>query len=643
MLCTFNMHTLCFILLLSFFLPATTATPLRSLFQSPNSESRSLTRLEKRQATFYPITGVPLNGTNGSGPVPRLEVRQLQGNADQWNLYLLGLDRLMNVDQGDKLSYYQISGIHGRPYIAWDGSTDGPGGTGYCTHASPLFGTWHRPYVALYEQVLYNIIQDIARSFPQGPDQDRYVSAASTFRVPYWDWAAAAPSGQSILPPSVGDSATVSVNTPTGPRTIHNPLYSYRFHPLDTNQLPNRPFSFWQETLRYPTSTNNPGATSRNNLVAQQLDNNRLTLRDRLYNLFTSIADYNQVSNKAWFPNDGGSYDSFESVHDAIHGLTGSGGHMGVVDYSAFDPLFWLHHTMIDRVFAIWQGLYPDSYLAPTVAPFGTWSTPGGTTVDDQYPLAPFHNDAQGNYWTSASARDTVSFGYTYPELLSADLVSAVNDLYGQTAPANTIQKRELHSPIPPGHRTSPVGKMAKRADKVDPKKGGAPPSVTTGDKYTEWITNIKVDKLAAGGTFFVHIFVGKYDSNPFSWSFEPNLVGSHCVFVQSSPGANDAQAAGANLPVSGSIPLTGALLDKVKAGSLKSLNTEDVVPYLQENLFWALSDTSDAAIPTDQVRSLVVSVVSSKVTKPANSGSFPKWGPYESHKDITADKVGGR
>ena len=32
------------------------------------------------------------------------------------------------------------------------------------------------------------------------------------------------------------------------------------------------------------------------------------------------------------------------------------------LDYSAFDPVFWLHHTNIDRLFSIWQAIYPDRY-----------------------------------------------------------------------------------------------------------------------------------------------------------------------------------------------------------------------------------------------------------------------------------------
>lgn len=199
----------------------------------------------KRQMSTFGVTGVQ-SGRSGDGSVPlRLEIRQLQQNADQWNLYLLALDRLQNVNQTEQLSWYQISGIHGRPYVAWDNVEASPGdeNSGYCTHSSILFPTWHRPYLALYEQVLYSLMQQIVGEFPAGSDRDRYSTAASTFRIPYWDWAAAPPSGQSVLPASVGGSATVQVTAPTGTTTIKNPLFSYSFHPLDPNQLPDSPVS----------------------------------------------------------------------------------------------------------------------------------------------------------------------------------------------------------------------------------------------------------------------------------------------------------------------------------------------------------------------------------------------------------------
>jgi hypothetical protein len=50
----------------------------------------------------------------------------------------------------------QFPGIHGRPYVPWDGVGPAPGvdAPGYCVHLSQLFIPWHRPYMALYEVCL---------------------------------------------------------------------------------------------------------------------------------------------------------------------------------------------------------------------------------------------------------------------------------------------------------------------------------------------------------------------------------------------------------------------------------------------------------------------------------------------------------
>jgi tyrosinase len=39
-----------------------------------------------------------------------LEIRDLQANADQFNIFLLGLQDLSSVDQSDFTSYFQIAG-----------------------------------------------------------------------------------------------------------------------------------------------------------------------------------------------------------------------------------------------------------------------------------------------------------------------------------------------------------------------------------------------------------------------------------------------------------------------------------------------------------------------------------------------------
>jgi tyrosinase len=70
--------------------------------------------------------------------------------------------------------------------------------------------------------------QQVAASFPEGEQKDSYTAAASTLRMPYWDWAMDVESGQNSLPDFFSNS-TIEVTTPNGTQTIANPLYSYKF------------------------------------------------------------------------------------------------------------------------------------------------------------------------------------------------------------------------------------------------------------------------------------------------------------------------------------------------------------------------------------------------------------------------------
>jgi tyrosinase len=62
-----------------------------------------------------------------------------------------------------------------------------------------------------------------------------------------------------------------------------------------------------------------------------------------------------------------------EALHDRVHGWVG--GHMGIIAFAAFDPIFWAHHSMIDRLWRIWQlqhpgALPPSAILDQALPPF---------------------------------------------------------------------------------------------------------------------------------------------------------------------------------------------------------------------------------------------------------------------------------
>jgi tyrosinase len=50
-----------------------------------------------------------------------------------------------------------------------------------------------------------------------------------------------------------------------------------------------------------------------------------------------------------------------ESLHNGVHGYVG--GTMASVATSAYDPIFWAHHCMIDRIWYLWQLDHPGASL----------------------------------------------------------------------------------------------------------------------------------------------------------------------------------------------------------------------------------------------------------------------------------------
>jgi tyrosinase len=42
-----------------------------------------------------------------------------------------------------------------------------------------------------------------------------------------------------------------------------------------------------------------------------------------------------------------------EDIHNGVHGWVG--GTMGQIPWAAYDPVFWGHHSMIDRIWRLWQ------------------------------------------------------------------------------------------------------------------------------------------------------------------------------------------------------------------------------------------------------------------------------------------------
>jgi Tyosinase C-terminal domain len=130
--------------------------------------------------------------------------------------------------------------------------------------------------------------------------------------------------------------------------------------------------------------------------------------------------------------------------------------------------------------------------------------------------------------------------------------------------------------------------------------------------KYKEWIANIRAPKHCLGGTYQVHIFIGDVPGDTGAWVVHDNNVGTYTV-LGSNPQTTSCEKcrrdAGRELIVTGIIPLTEALTDLIGAGEFRSLEANDVVPYLKENLNWRITQVSIITLQTLLPYTLNVSV----------------------------------
>jgi len=192
-------------------------------------------------------------------------------------------------------------------------------------HGAPDFWCWHHERSRRNSGVRMQIFLPWHRAYLyhfEMAARDR----VSDVTLPWWDWTLRPPRQDGV--PSI-----FAARTANGGR---NPLFSFRIN------LPDQPQPIVHDTVRQPGDVNDLPAQGDVDAVIASTD----------------WTDFNF---------------QLESVHDNVHGWVG--GDMGVVATSAYDPIFWSHHTMIDRIWWLWQarngnGNIPTNLLDVVLAPF---------------------------------------------------------------------------------------------------------------------------------------------------------------------------------------------------------------------------------------------------------------------------------
>ncbi|SPO05045.1 uncharacterized protein DNG_07730 [Cephalotrichum gorgonifer] len=372
--------------------------------------------LANQVSAAVPVTGAT-SGIRGGNIPARQNINDLfNAGGPAWTLYIRALSAFMAVDPNDPESFFQISGIHGRPVIAWDSNDQPKMQMGYCPHSENIFLPWHRPYLALFEQVLVDHAIEIAAEY----SDPAYKAAAETLRLPFWDWA------EDATVPAFAGTPQIQVTGKDGrPQTIANPLYSYTF-PQEAVQ---GKFGRIVAGDRDQTRTVRCTPSEANARLAE------VNLKGMVYSAFTRSTTFENVGSM-------GSKNvitSFEQPHNSVHMRAGCGSHFAYTQEGAFDPLFMLHHANVDRLWALWEELYPSQkVLNPAYQSSGTFAIAPGTRLDAKSALLPFFGPGQVPQ-TSENVIDVTRFGYTYADLPTGgsaeerrrQVSSIVNKMYG--------------------------------------------------------------------------------------------------------------------------------------------------------------------------------------------------------------------
>lgn len=540
--------------------------------------------------------------------------------------------KMHTASQSSPTGFYGIANVHGVPRDNYNGVAQcaNCGGTdGYGTHNSVLFPPWHRVYIALFEQEMIRVAKTIANSYPASSRQTM-VTAANKLRMPYWDWAAKPGNGRPVFPLMISD-VTVTVNGPNGKSTFTNPLFRHDFADPSGLFYGNPPFTKWKRTYRWPTNlSDNP--TSQNDKVASTYNSNRQNLADQMYSLFTRCTDYLHFSNDMAGSSSTACSTSLENIHNTVHSMAGGpdntvAGHMTFIPISSYDPLFWLHHTNIDRYFAMWQRLH-NNYVVNQNAPTASWTIAQGSSQGIDSPLKPFYKNYNGEFWTARQVQDWTVFKYTYPEFSNSDGSSGsisryVNNLYGPNANA--------------------VAGSSKR--EASPQLGGilsaGNPLVANNGSLFEYVANIKTPRYYFGSSYTIFVFNGAPTSeDPTNWFFDENLIGP--MGVAAGAGDMNESVHPMDLLISGSIPLTRTLQEMVgNAGILSGLAETIVVPFLSKNLQWRVLANGNSVDPAT-IPGFSVTVASSTASQPQSDEELPVFSDFIQLLDVTKGRAGG-
>ena len=253
-----------------------------------------------------------------------------------------------------------------------------------CQHGSWYFLPWHRGYLVAFEAILLDEIVKLG-----GPND---------WALPYWNY----------FKPRENDlpKAFASRAWPDG--SDDNPLFvAQRYGPRDDG------------TVVVPVGVIKLTAMSDDDFTG-----------------VPAAPGFGGVD--TGFEHNGATHGGLESQpHDVVHGMVGGPnqrrpGLMSYPDTAGLDPIFWLHHANIDRLWEVWRRSLP-THIAPSEE---RWRK-GPRSVGERIFSMPRPNGTPWDF-TPDDVADLAKLDYTYDDLSAAMHLRSVS---GSAASAWTLNR----------------------------------------------------------------------------------------------------------------------------------------------------------------------------------------------------------
>jgi tyrosinase len=361
-----------------------------------------------------------------------------------------------------------------------------------CQHAGWYFIPWHRGYLYKIEEILRDIIQNLG-----GPND---------WALPYWDYFGI---GSEYLIPPAFISKTLPDNT-------LNPLYVNARYGINGNGIISIPLSRISKKCQQDSSFINQYGGGKTGFV--HFGNGTGSLEQNPHNLVHGFIG-GQISNDSW-------------------------GLMSDPGLAALDPIFYLHHCNIDRMWASWN---KDGKTNPTDS---SWINGPTTTGDRKF----FMPNSDGTPWlyTPAMVNDTQQLNYEYDNFsqLQMPVLAFKNFKRLQNLTNKNIDINKIETMNNKGNSEL----VGANSEQISLTSSGVRTSVKIATSNFKMVTSSLIDatekKLPDEVFLLLEGIKGNEDANIYSVSVNQNYIGDISLFGIRKASIEHGHHAGAGLTI---------------------------------------------------------------------------------------------